>query len=196
MTRGIVQICCGVDVVTLYMCSDAYPMGLGRELLDFVNKNPVASLGVNDYAMRLLRCNWGLELDLDWEQKVLEWVYRVLIGEGGLVSLTAQMVSWEAGDKRPQMERLLPPMDLAVMIQKEEEEELAYEKHCQELMASVSPCPHCHVQAAPKWNADGGVHLYCWNTGCRRHLTGPKRKTLEEAVMAWNDFVRVQEETY
>ncbi len=146
MTRGIVQIGCGgVDVVTLYANSDAYPTGLGRNLLDFVSMNPVAELGANDYAMRLLNCDFGLEHDLDWGQNALDWVYRISIGKQGRVSLTAQEVPWGQNDERPQMERLLPPIDLAATIQKEDEEQLANEKHRQELMDSILPfrqAPH------------------------------------------------------
>lgn len=189
MTRGIVQILQGEDVITLYMGSDSYPTGLGLDLLNFVKKEPVASLGVNDYAMKLLRSEIGLEYNRDWNREALDWVYRISLGDQGGVSLTAQKVSWEREDNRPQMERLLPPIDLEEEVRRKKEEFEAYQRQQKALMDSISPCPYCHGKMSREWPMDGGIYLRCWNPVCKRRPSGPKRDTLEDAVSAWNEQV-------
>ena len=195
MTRGIVQILQGDDVITLYMRSDSYPIGLGRDLLDFVKKEPMANLGINDYAMRLLRSDAGLEYDRNWEREALDWVYRISIDEQGAVYLTAQEVSWKGEDKRSQMERLLPPIDLEGEIRRKDEEYEAYQQHQKMLMDSILPCPYCHGKMSRDWSMSGGVYLCCWNPACKHRPSGPRRDTLEEAISAWNERVQAMSDT-
>lgn len=136
MTKGIVQVKTDDDVITMYSNADSYPTGLGRGLLAFVKRFPIADKGMNDYAMRLLRSDLGLELYPNWVDTVLSWVYVITAGTDGRVALTAQKVDWKRNTRRPQLERLSEPIDLEETIRKSDEETEAYRKQQEALRAS------------------------------------------------------------
>lgn len=188
MTRGIVQVKAGDDTVTLYSRSDSYPTGLGRDLLAFTRRCPEADRGVNDYAMRLLRGDLGLEFNINWANEALDWVYLITIGTDGRLALTAQEVAWGTDDKRPQLERLSEPIDIAETIRKSDEEAEAYRKQREALLASIKRCPYCNGEASPI-HVVHGVKIACQDFFCRRHPAGPVRASVEEAIAAWNQWV-------
>ena len=106
--------------------------------------------------MRLLRSDAGLEYDRNWEREALDWVYRISIDEQGAVYLTAQEVSWKGEDKRPQMERLLPPIDFEGEIRRKDEEydEIRLKRL---FRRGMNEFRRCRIQMKSNHTADEGL---------------------------------------